>query len=289
MNASIGVIGGSGLYSIEGAELIEELDVPTPFGMPSDIISIINIDGIPTAFLPRHGRGHRILPTEVNSKANIWALKYLGVEQIISISAVGSLIEEFKPGDFVICDQLIDRTKSRDNSFFGEGIAGHVEFAEPFCGGMRSLIIKVLTETRHPLHRKGTMVTMEGPLFSTRAESEMYRSWNAHLIGMTALPEAKLAREAEICYATIAMVTDYDCWRINEESVSVEMVIKVMESNVKTVKAVLPDIIDALKGRDDCTCRHAAANAVMTDPDRIPYEVKRKLSLFYAKYWKTNT
>ena len=286
MKANIGVIGGSGLYSIEGAELIEETDIPTPFGMPSDTISIINIHGVPTAFLPRHGRGHRILPTEVNSKANIWALKYLGVEQIISISAVGSLVEEFKPGDFVICDQLIDRTKSRSNSYFGNGIVGHVEFAEPFCNGMRDSVIKVLSKYGHPFHKKGTMVTMEGPLFSTRAESEMYRSWNAHLIGMTALPEAKLAREAEICYATIAMVTDYDCWRINEESVSVEMVIKLMENNVKTVKAVLPGIIDALKDRGDCTCRHTAKNAVMTDPARIPYEVKRKLDLFYGKYWK---
>ncbi|NOY08602.1 MAG: S-methyl-5'-thioadenosine phosphorylase [Spirochaetes bacterium] len=286
MTANIGVIGGSGLYGIEGAKLIGEIDIPTPFGMPSDVISIIDMNGQKTAFLPRHGRGHRLLPTEVPSKANIWALKYLGVEQIVSVSAVGSLIEEYKPGDFVVCDQLIDRTKSRTNSYFGEGIVGHAEFAEPFCPGMREAVLKVLSRYKHPYHKKGTLVTMEGPLFSTRAESELHRSWKAHLIGMTALPEAKLAREAEICYATIAMVTDYDCWRKNEESVSVEMVIKVMENNVKAAKKILPDIIDTLKSRKDCSCRHAAENAVMTDPLKIPYETRRKLSLFYGKYWK---
>lgn len=286
MTANIGVIGGSGLYGIEGAELIKEIDIPTPFGMPSDVISIIDMNGQKTAFLPRHGRGHRLLPTEVPSKANIWALKYLGVEQIVSVSAVGSLIEEYKPGDFVVCDQLIDRTKSRTNSYFGEGIAGHTEFAEPFCPGMRESILKVLSQYKHPYHKMGTLVTMEGPLFSTHAESELHRSWKAHLIGMTALPEAKLAREAEICYATIAMVTDYDCWGKNEESVSVEMVIKVMENNVKAAKEILPDIITALKNRKDCSCRHAAENAVMTDPLKIPYETMRRLSLFYGKYWK---
>ena len=286
MKADIAVIGGSGLYRIEGSRVIEEIDVPTPFGMTSDVISIMDIGGIPVAFLPRHGKGHRILPTEVPSDANIWALKYLGVKQIISVSAVGSLSENYKPGDFIVLDQLIDRTRSRRNSYFGNGIVGHVAFAEPFCPSMRGKIIEVLSKKDHSFHEKGTLVTMEGPLFSTKAESELYRSWKSHLIGMTALPEAKLAREAEICYATIAMVTDYDCWHETEESVSVEMVLKVMNDNVSAVKAMLPEIIESVTGIEDCTCRHAAENAIITDPEKIPYETKRRLSLFYSKYWK---
>ncbi len=299
-NVTVGVIGGSGLYQLDNAELIEEIDIPTPFGMPSDVISIIDVEGIKTAFLPRHGRGHRKTPTEVPSKANIWALKYLGVKQIISISAVGSLKEKYVPGDFVILDQLIDRTKSRENSFFGEGVVGHVQFAEPFCPSMRAKLKNIFLDhykrahedskreakTRY-FHDKGSLVVMEGPLFSTLAESELYRSWDADLIGMTALPEAKLAREAEICYVTIAMVTDYDCWHETEDDVSADMVMEVMDKNVREIKRILPAIIQGITTIGDCSCRHAAENAIVTDPTLIPYETRRKLALFYSKYWES--
>ncbi|HUV07684.1 MAG TPA: S-methyl-5'-thioadenosine phosphorylase [Spirochaetia bacterium] len=285
VKAEIAIIGGSGLYQIEGVKVREELDIPTPFGPTSDSISICDIGGLPVAFLPRHGRGHRWLPTEVPSKANIWALKYLGVSQIIGVSAVGSLREEYRRGDFVICDQLIDRTRSRPDSYFGEGIVGHIGFADPYCPKMREALIRVIGGHTHPLHESGTLVCMEGPPFSTRAESRVYRSWNAHLIGMTALPEAKLAREAEICLALIAMVTDYDCWRESEEDVTLEMVLEVMKENTEAIKKMIPDLIRALIPNKDCTCRHAAESAIVTKLSLIPVETRRKLSLFYGKYW----
>lgn len=286
MQTRFGVIGGSGLYRLKDSRLLEELEIPTPFGLPSDLVSIIDIQGERIAFLPRHGRGHRILPTEVPSKANIWALKSLGVEQVLSVSAVGSLKEEYRPGDFVVCDQLIDRTRIRPASFFGEGVVGHVAFAEPYCPEMRSGIIRVIEKSGHSFHRSGTLVCMEGPLFSTRAESNLYRSWGAHLIGMTALPEARLAREAEICLAVIAMVTDYDCWKEAEESVTIKMVLKVMADNTRAIQEMIPNFVSDLKNRKDCACRHAVENAIMTDPDLVPYETKNRLSLFYGKYWK---
>jgi len=287
MKTRIAVIGGSGLYQLEGAKLIERIEVPTPFGLPSDLISIVKVGEQNLAFLPRHGKGHRILPTEVPSKANIWALKSLEVEQILSISAVGSLREEIKPGDFVLCDQLIDRTRARSSSFFGEGLVGHVAFAEPFCGGMREIIAGILKDGTHTFHDRGTLVTMEGPPFSTRAESHLYRSWGADLIGMTALPEAKLAREAEICLAIVAMVTDYDCWREAEESVSVEMILKVMNENTRAIQKVIPSIAAALSSRGECECHSAAAGVFVTDPALVPYETKRKLWMLYGRrYWK---
>jgi 5'-methylthioadenosine phosphorylase len=286
MKANIGVIGGSGIYEIEGASVIETLDIPTPFGMPSDYITIVDMKNTHVAFLPRHGKGHRLLPTEVPSKANIWALKYLGVTQILSISAVGSLKEDYKPGDFVVCDQLIDRTRSRSNSYFGDGIVGHIGFAEPFCRDMRDNLIQVIQKHNHPFHKKGTLITMEGPLFSTRGESLLYQQWNADLIGMTALPEAKLAREAEMCYAVIAMVTDYDCWHKSEEMVSVEMVLAIMEKNVTAIKTMMTHIIESLCTRKTCGCHSAAQHAIMTEKTLIPYEVRRKLGLFYNKYWE---
>jgi 5'-methylthioadenosine phosphorylase len=287
MKAQIAVIGGSGLYRLEGAELMERIEVPTPFGLPSDLVSIVEVGDQTLAFLPRHGKGHRLLPTEVPSRANIWALKSLGVEQILSVSAVGSLREEFKPGDFVLCDQLIDRTRNRSLSYFGEGLVGHVPFAEPFCSGMREVIAGILQNGSHPFHQRGTLVTMEGPLFSTKAESHLYRSWNADLIGMTAIPEAKLAREAEICLAVVAMVTDYDCWHEAEESVSVEMILKVMNDNTKAIQKLIPSIAAALSSMDQCGCRSAAAGVFVTDPSLIPYETKRKLWMLYGgKYWK---
>lgn len=284
--ARLAVIGGSGLYQLEGGRLREEREVPTPWGLPSDALAIIEIAGEEVVFLPRHGRGHRYLPSEVPSRANIWALRSIGVEQILALSAVGSLSESFVPGDFVLCDNLIDRTAGRAGSYFGDGIVGHVGFAQPFCGGIRSAAAGVLGAHSYPHHTSGTYVCMEGPAFSTRAESELHRSWKAVLIGMTALPEARLAREAEICYATLAMVTDYDCWKETAESVSVEMVVARMRSNTEALKRMLPEIIASMRGRGDCSCRHAARDAIMTDLALIPYDARRKVALFYDRYWR---
>jgi 5'-methylthioadenosine phosphorylase len=285
MTMRIAVIGGSGLYKIEGAKLLEQVDVSTPFGEPSDRICVAEIAGQPVAFLPRHGRGHRFLPSEVPSRANIWALKSLGVVQVVSVSAVGSLSEDFPPGSFVLPDQLIDRTTRRPNSYFGDGVVGHVSFAEPFCSGMRERIAGVLSGAGHAFRDHATLVCMEGPAFSSRAESLLHRSWGAHLIGMTALPEAKLAREAELCYATIAMVTDWDCWRLDGEGVTLEMVLGTMRRNVRDIQRALPGIVGALADRADCPCRHAAATAIMTDPAVIPPEAKRRLDLLFGRYW----
>jgi len=285
MKARLAVIGGSGLYQLDGARIKEQIEVPTPWGLPSDALTITDIAGETVAFLPRHGRGHRYLPSEVPSRANIWALKSLGVEQILGLSAVGSLTERCAPGDFVLCDNVVDRTVRRQGTFFGDGIVGHVGFAHPFCEGIRAAAAGVLASRRHPHHTEGTYVCMEGPAFSTKAESELHRSWNASLIGMTALPEAKLAREAEICYATVAMVTDYDCWKEVGEHVSVEMVVATMRSNTEALRGMLPDIIAAMRDRADCACRHAARDAIMTEPSLIPYDVKRRLALFYGRYW----
>ncbi len=286
MDVRIGVIGGSGLYSMEGSRVLEEREVPTPWGLPSDRIALVEMSGQTVAFLPRHGKGHRYLPAEVPSRANLWALKSLGVEQIVSISAVGSLTDDAAPGDFVLCDDLIDKTSGRTRSFFGEGVVGHVGFAEPFCPGARKVIAQVLEARGQAFRGSGTYVCMEGPAFSTRAESELHRSWGAALIGMTALPEARLAREAEICYALIAMVTDYDCWKPNEGSVTVEMVVSTLRKNTAAIQAVLPDICKALSRRADCSCRHAADGAIMTNPAMIPYDERRKLALFYDRLWK---
>ena len=283
MTTRIAVIGGSGLYEIDGAKLLDHVAVATPFGDPSDRIGIAEIGGERVAFLPRHGRGHRFLPSEVPSRANIWALKSLGVVQIVSISAVGSLGEDYVPGSFALPDQLIDRTTRRPNSFFGDGVVGHVSFAEPFCHGMRERIAVVLSGAGHVFRDRATLVCMEGPAFSSRAESLLHRSWGAHLIGMTALPEAKLAREAEMCYATVAMVTDWDCWR--GEGVTLEMVLATMRQNVQDIKRALPGIVGALADRQDCSCRHAAASAIITDPSHVPQETRQRLDLLYGRYW----
>jgi 5'-methylthioadenosine phosphorylase len=285
MTTRIAVIGGSGLYEIDGVRFLDHVEVSTPYGNPSDRISIAEFGGERVAFLPRHGRGHRFLPSEVPSRANIWALKSLGVTQIISISAVGSLGEEYPPGSFALPDQLIDRTIRRPNSFFGDGAVGHVSFAEPFCPGMRERFAVVLSRIGYAFRNKGTLVCMEGPAFSSRAESLLHRSWGAHLIGMTALPEAKLAREAELCYATVAMVTDWDCWRGEGEGVTLEMVLATMRRNVQDIKRALPGLVEALADREDCPCQHAAASAIVTDPSLIPPETKQRLDLLYGRYW----
>ena len=283
--AKIGIIGGSGLYEMDGLTGVEFVDIETPFGSPSDSIAIGDLSGIPVAFLPRHGRGHRISPTNLPSHANIYALKTLGVERIVSISAVGSLKEELEPLHLVVPDQLIDRTRNRVNTFFNEGMAGHITFADPFCAPSSKIVYEGAVEIGIDVHQGGTLVVMEGPAFSTRAESFMYRSWGGDLIGMTALPEAKLAREAEICYATMAWVTDYDCWHEEEEDVTVEMIIGNLLKNVAASKELLRRIIPRLDVERDCPCGSALADALVTAPDLVPEEIKRKLEPITGRYW----
>ncbi|MFB0520631.1 MAG: S-methyl-5'-thioadenosine phosphorylase, partial [Desulfatiglandales bacterium] len=235
----VGVIGGSGLYKMEGMTGVEKINVSTPFGEPSDAIILGNLAGVGVAFLPRHGEGHRISPSELPAKANIYALKSLGVERIVSVSAVGSLKEEIEPLDVIIPNQLIDTTKGRDSTFFTGGIVGHISFAEPFCPVLSQLSFEAGTKVGAKVHKGGTYLVVEGPQFSTKAESQLYRSWGIDIIGMTALPEAKLAREAEICYATLAIVTDYDCWHLSYESVTTEMILTNLRKGIDTVKEIL--------------------------------------------------
>ena len=284
--AKIGVIGGSGLYEMEGMANVEEVKPDTPFGEPSDAIVIGELEGNRIAFLPRHGRGHYIMPTEVPSLANIYALKSLGVEWIISISAVGSLIEEIRPMDLVIPDQLIDRTKSRVNTFFGGGLVAHVTFADPFCPVLSNILYQAAIDAGARVHKGGTYVVMEGPLFSTRAESNLYRSWGASVIGMTALPEAKLAREAEICYATVACATDYDCWHEAEESVNIEMVIANLQQNVSRAKSIIRTAVARIPQKRECGCAQALKDAIITAPDKISDNMKRELALLIGQYIK---
>ncbi len=284
--AKIGVIGGSGLYQIEGMTDIEEVRVRTPFGEPSDAIIIGDLEGTRVAFLPRHGRGHPISPTELPSRANIYALKSLGVEWIISVSAVGSLKESIHPLDLVIPDQIIDRTKSRVNSFFEGGLVVHVSFAEPFCPVLSEILCQAALDMEARVHPEGTYIVMEGPLFSTKAESNLYRSWGASIIGMTALPEAKLAREAEICYATLACVTDYDTWHETEESVVIEEVIANLERSADTAKRIIRVAAARIPQRRECGCAQALKNAILTAPEKIPGQMKRDLAILIGKYIK---
>ncbi|MBM3949057.1 MAG: S-methyl-5'-thioadenosine phosphorylase [SAR202 cluster bacterium] len=282
--AKLGIIGGSGHYDLEGLTGKREVEVNTPFGPPSDSIVLGTLSGVRLAFLPRHGRGHRIDSSEIPARANIYALKSLGVERIISVNAVGSLQEDMRPLDMVVPDQIIDRTSHRASTFFGKGIVGHIAFADPYCPELRSALIETATRHQPRTHVTGTMVVMEGPAFSTRAESNLYRSWGAHIIGMTALPEAKLAREAEICYATLAQVTDYDCWHHSEESVSVELVVANLRRNVETSRRILKDLVSAIPTGRGCGCGSALQNAIITAPDTIPVHVKERLSLIIGKY-----
>ncbi|GHO86246.1 S-methyl-5'-thioadenosine phosphorylase [Dictyobacter formicarum] len=286
--AKIGVIGGSGLYHMENMTEVEEVRIQTPFGDPSDVITIGKVSGVSMAFLPRHGRGHRLNPSEVPSRANIWALKSLGVEWVISVSAVGSLREDIAPRDLVIPDQLFDRTKDRVKSFYEGGVVVHCSFAEPFCPTLGSLLLESARELDNVnVHQGGTYVCMEGPLFSTKAESNVYRKLGMDIIGMTALPEAKLAREAELCYAIIACVTDYDCWYESEESVSVDMVVGNLSANIENAKRILQKVAQKLpadRSAQECTCEHALASTIMTDPALIPAEVKEKYNLLIGRY-----
>ncbi len=276
------VIGGSGLYDIPGATLLETVKMETPFGDPSDEISILEIEGKAVAFLPRHGKGHRINPSFVNSRANIFALKSLGVEHIISASAVGSLRESIVPRDFVIPNQIIDRTKSRANSFY-EPYAVHVGFAEPFCGSLAGKLTAAAHELGVTTHEGGIYVCMEGPLFSTKAESALHRSWGASIIGMTALPEAKLAREAEICYATVALVTDYDVWKDDEE-VDIDTVLANIAANTGNVKELIKKVVHTISRDGSCTCGSALASAMITDASLISDQHKREWQPLIKKY-----
>ena len=284
--ASVGFIGGSGVYEIEGIRDLREVRVRTPFGDPSDAITVGAIDGVSVAFLPRHGRGHTILPSELNSRANIWAMKRLGVERIVSISACGSLKEELPPRHFVIPDQLFDRTKSRPGAtFYGDGIVGHTQFAHPYCGDLARKLYDAGKDLSLPMHLGGTFVIIEGPTFSTKAESEVWRGLGFSIIGMTNLPEARLAREAEICYVTVGLVTDYDVWKEDEE-VSVEKVVATIHANVANVKDLVRTSVSKLGGPRTCECASAARHALLTNPKYLKRSALKKLDLILGKYLK---
>ena len=282
--AEIGIIGGSGLYSMPGLTNVREEVVATPFGAPSDSFILGDLEGRQVVFLARHGRGHRLLPSELNFRANIFALKMLGVESILSISAVGSLQEQHKPTDFVIPDQFIDRTFARNATFFGDGIVAHVAFGDPVCPAVATAFQQACDSVGVVGKRGGTYVCMEGPQFSTRAESNLYRSWGADVIGMTNLQEAKLAREAEICYATVAMVTDYDCWREGHDDVTVDQVVAVLHQNAENATRVVRAAITFLPAETGCSCRDALRYAILTDHKVIPPETKERLGLLLNKY-----
>ncbi len=288
----LGIIGGSGVYSIDALDNIEYREVDTPFGKPSDAYICGLLNGVEVVFLPRHGRGHYLLPSEINHRANIFGMKSLGIERIVSVSAVGSLKEELRPGDIVLPEQFFDRTKnSAAHTFFGNGIVAHIGFAEPTCSALRNVIAgiaqRVISESENSdvkVVNGGTYVNMEGPAFSTRAESNFHRSFGFDVIGMTCLAEAKLCREAEICYQTMAMVTDYDCWREEEEAVSVEMVIAVIKKNVALARAIVAALVTEMPETLDCNCNNALKNAIMTSPDAIPEQIKKDLYPIIGKY-----
>jgi len=284
--AKVGIIGGTGLYQIEGMTDVTEERIDTPFGNPSDAIILGKLDGVKIAFLPRHGRGHYISPSEIPAKANIYALKSIGVEWIISVATVGSLKEKIEPLDIVIPDQIIDRTFLRDDTFFGRGIVGHIPFADPFCRELGEILYDSARQLKVRVHDGGICIVMEGPQFSTRAESELYRSWGADIIFMTGLPEAKLAREAEICYATMAIVTDYDCWKETYEVVTAEMVVSNLRKSIENAKKILREAITHLPESRRCICPKALENAIITEPDLMPEQVKKDLKLFIGKYVK---
>lgn len=284
--AAIGVIGGSGLYEMEGLTQIRTVKLATPFGKPSDDYIIGTLHGMRVAFLPRHGRGHRIMPTDINYRANIYGMKKLGVERIISVSAVGSMKEKIEPGHIVIPDQFYDHTKQRRSTFFGDGVVAHVGMAEPVCSDLSGILIEAGVRTGATVHRGGTYICMEGPQFSTRAESLIYRTWNVDVIGMTNATEAKLAREAELCYSTIALATDYDCWHHSEEAVTVEAVLAVMKHNIETSKAMIREAVRSLSAARTCACGDALRNAIMTPEKLISAKTKKALAPIIGKYLK---
>jgi len=281
----LGVIGGSGLYEMEGLEQVEQVKLDTPFGEPSDAFVTGVLDGVRMVFLPRHGRGHRLLPSEVNYRANIYGMKKLGVTRLISVSAVGSMREEIEPGHIVIPDQFIDRTNAtRHNTFFGNGVVAHVQFADPVCGELSGILEEAAQRSGATVHRGGTYLCMEGPAFSTRAESLLYRSFGVSVIGMTNIPEAKLAREAEICYGVIALATDYDCWHDSHDDVSVDAILAIIRQNVTMAKTIIRNAVGALSGERDCPCAEALRYAIITDRATIPEVSRRNLDVIAGKY-----
>jgi 5'-methylthioadenosine phosphorylase len=282
--AQIGVIGGSGLYSLPGLEQIQEISVETPWGAPSDAYVLGTLHGKRLAFLARHGRGHRILPSELNFRANIYGMKKLGVERIISFSAVGSLREDLPPQMFVLPEQFVDRTRGRISTFFGKGVVAHIAFADPICPELLGLLEKACRSAGVSVHRGGTYICMEGPAFSTKAESQLYRSWKMDIIGMTNLQEAKLAREAELCYVTVAMVTDYDCWHPDHDAVTVEQIIANLIKNSENACNVLRHAVEAMPAGRICGCGAALKNAILTDPKTIPLHARKDLDLLIGKY-----
>ena len=282
---TIGVIGGSGLYEIEGLTHIEEVKVETPFGDPSDAFITGELEGVKMVFLPRHGRGHRYLPSEVPYRANIYGMKKLGVQRIISVSAVGSMKEEIVPGHIVIPDQFFDRTQGkRASTFFGNGVTGHVQFADPVCSELSSVLFDAGQSAGATVHKGGTYICIEGPNFSTRAESMIYRSWGVDIIGMTNIPEARLAREAEICYGTVALATDYDCWHDGHDDVTVEAVLEIIRQNVATARDIIKQAVLALSAEPKCACGSSLQYAIMTDRTLIPEQTRKDLDPILGKY-----
>jgi 5'-methylthioadenosine phosphorylase len=287
--AEIGIIGGSGLYSMPGFTDVQEVRQQTPFGDPSDPYVVGTLQGRKVAFLARHGRGHRLMPTELNFRANIYGFKQLGVERILSVSAVGSLKEEHKPLDFVVPDQFFDRTRHRIDTFFGEGVVAHIAFADPICPELAKVIESACGKSGVNAKHGGTYLCMEGPQFSTKAESNIYRSWGMDVIGMTNLQEAKLAREAEICYVTVAMVTDYDCWHPHHDSVTVDQIVAVLVKNADNAAKVIREAVAAMPAGRSCKCGSTLAHAILTDRDKIPAATRQKLSLILDKYLDKKT
>jgi 5'-methylthioadenosine phosphorylase len=285
MAKKIGVIGGSGLYDLEGLKNVKKIRMTTPFGKPSDDYIVGKMDGVEMVFIPRHGVGHWLLPSEVNYRANIYGMKKLGVEWIISVSAVGSMKEEIAPGHLVIPDQFFDHTKLRTSTFFGKGIVAHTSLADPVCPNLAEVLYRTAKQLNYTVHKGGTYICMEGPQFSTRGESKIYRSWGVDIIGMTNVSEVKLAREAEICYATLALSTDYDCWHETEEDVSAEMVVEVIKKNVAAAKDILKNIVQNIPERS-CLCKDALKYAIVTDHKKIPAKTKRDLKPIIGRYIK---
>ena len=282
---AIAIIGGSGLYELPGLTDVRWRSVRTPFGDPSDEFCCGRLDGRRVIFLPRHGRGHRLMPSELNFRANIWGLKSLGAEWIVSVSAVGSMRDDIQPLDLLIPDQFLDLTRRRASSFFGEGVVAHVSMADPVCPALTAVVEEAARQTSATVHRGGIYVCIEGPQFSTRAESRVYRSWGVDVIGMTNMPEAKLAREAELCYATLALVTDFDVWHETQEAVTVEAVVANLMKNVATAKEVLRRVVPAIPAGRTCSCPGSLENAVITDAKTFPLPTRRRLELLLGKYF----
>jgi 5'-methylthioadenosine phosphorylase len=281
----VGLIGGSGLYTLPGLRVQEEARLPTPFGDPSDAFVLGEMSGVPVVFLARHGRGHRIAPSEINFRANLWGMKRLGVDAVLSVSACGSMKEQYRPTDVVLPDQLIDRTTRRVSTFFGDGCVAHVSLAHPICASLHETLRAAAASLGAVVHAKGTYIGIEGPQFSTLAESRLYRSWDVDVIGMTNVQEAKLAREAEICYATMNLVTDYDCWNEAEQAVTVDAILGVLEANADAANRILARAVEQVDRGRGCACRDALRFALLTRREDVPEETRRRLSLLTEKYW----